>query len=105
MPIPTDFNVSRLIDSLESCQSRYDILVRHCSGSSYTLNLSDCFKLLAKMQKSYGLDTCDLEDFVNIKQLRSAWLQCVREYDQAADIVVSPTRELISIGVSILLIA
>lgn len=85
--VPTAFNVSGLLDRLESCQMRYDIRVRHSSGSFYTLDSSNCFELLTKMHKSCGSETCELHEFVKNKQLRSAWLQCVREDDLAASVV------------------
>ena len=90
MAVPTAFNVSRLIDRLESCKSQYDIRVLYSSGASYTLDLSNCLKTLMKMHKSHELETCELQDFVKNKQSRSAWLQCVQEYDLAASVVVSP---------------
>ena len=88
--VPTAFNVSRLLNRLESCHLRYDIQVRQFSDSSYTLDLSNCLKTLARIHKACGLDTCELEDFVKNKQLRSAWLQCVQNYDSAASVVVGP---------------
>lgn len=86
VPIPTAFNVSGILDRLNSCQLRYDIRVRHLSGS-YTLNLSSCFRLLTKIQKSCRLETCELQDFVSNKHLRLAWLQSVREHDLTASVV------------------
>ena len=91
MAVPTAFDVSRLLDRLEPCHSRYDIRVRQSSGVPYTLDLSNCLKTLTKIHKSSGLETCELQDFVKNKQLRSAWLQCIRECDLAASVVVSQT--------------
>lgn len=87
VPVPAVFNVSRLLDRLESCHSRYDIRVRHSSGSCYTLDSSNCFKLLTKMHKSYGLETCELQEFVKNKQLRSAWIQCIGGHDLPASVL------------------
>ena len=93
VPVAAAFNVPNLLDRLNSCRLRYDIRVRHWSGSSYVLDVSECFKILAKMQKLRGLETCELQEFVKNKQFRSAWLQCVRGCDLAASVVVSPPRE------------
>ena len=84
--------MSKLLVYLESCQLRYDIRVRHSSGSFYTLDLLKCFKFLSKMHKTCGLETCELKDFVKTKQVRSAWLQCVREDVLPTSIVVSPNE-------------
>lgn len=89
MAVPTAFNVSRLIDRLETYQSQFDIRVLHSSGGSYTLDLSNCLKTLMKIHKSYDLETCELQDFVKNKQSRAAWLQCIQESDQAASVLVS----------------
>lgn len=53
-----------------------------------------------KIYKSCALDNCELQDFVSNKQLRLAWLQCVREYDLATCVVVSLTQVLSGAGVS-----
>ena len=87
--VPTSFTVSRLLDRLGSCHLRYDIRVRHSSGGSYILDLSNCLKTLTKIHKASGLETCELQDFVKNKQARSAWLQCIRGYDVSASVVVS----------------
>ena len=43
------------------------------------------------MHKSFGLETCELQDFVKKKELRSAWLECVRENGLPTSVVVSPS--------------
>lgn len=93
---PGAFDVARLLRRLHHCQDKYNIAVRHWSGSSYTLDLARFLQVLSTLSTLPQSGICELDDFAQDKMMNE-WLACIKDHhpvDPTADHLVSQVPKL-----------
>ncbi|KAL6721798.1 hypothetical protein ACLMJK_000903 [Lecanora helva] len=83
-----DFHLKDLVKQIQSRQSRYNIIVRHFSGSWYTLSLARLEKEISKSKPADRRHVCTLDDFAKpgFSRLES-WLECIVAYEPLANTI------------------
>ena len=100
---PEDLDLNLLLAQLECLsQAKYNINIRHFSGSSYSLDLAKVVEVMSRLDQARKLD-----DFGEHRLSKAAdWLDCIVDDDSSSDPMVCndfPDKAHVRLAIHVLL--